>query len=110
MEIRENDKIYIIAPLSAKIDRRKAERLIKEIDQESRLVALDLSNVEECSIDFIEAIKSLVNKNLSIFNIQSDIFVLFNFMNVDKMAKLFVSENDFLQDTRQLINRSFKLV
>jgi hypothetical protein len=110
MEIRENDKIYIIAPLSAKIDRRKAERLIKEIDQESRLVALDLSNVEECSIDFIEAIKNLVNKNLSIFNIQSDIFVLFNFMNVDKMAKLFVSENDFLQDTRQLINRSFKLV
>ena len=79
--------------------------------RESRSVALDLNYVEECSIDFINTIKEICSeKSIGIFNIPSDIFTLFNVMQIDKCASLFVSEIDFKADKRQLINRQFTLV
>ena len=44
------------------------------------------------------------------FNIPSDLFVLFNVMNLDKSLELFVSEMDFEENAHQLINRKFKVV
>jgi anti-anti-sigma regulatory factor len=110
MEIRDNDKICIIAPLSAKLDKRKISKIISMVINEKRNVALDLTYVQDCAIEFIEELKNLANKELSIFNIPSDIFVLFNIMNVDKSIKLYVSEQDFKENSRQLINRQFAIV
>ena len=111
MEIRDNDKFYIIAPLSSKLDKHESERLISEVCAETRNIGLDLRYVCDCTIDFIESIKQIcTTKNLSIFNIPSDIFAIFNYMKLDKYANLFVSELDFEEDKRQLINRSFSVV
>lgn len=110
MEIRENDTLCVITPIQSELSDYKVSRIINKIDKETRKVSIDLSNVESCSIFFIESLMKLKNKNISIFNINSDIFVLFNIMNIDKSIKLFVSELDFVEDTRQLINRRFSIV
>ena len=109
MEIRENEKICIIAPICSKIDAYKTKKILEEIESEHRQIALDLAYVSDCSIDFIDALKNL-KKKIGLFNISSDIFVLFNVMNLDKTTKLFVSEIDFEEDSRQLVNRKFTLV
>ncbi len=109
MEIRENEKVCIIAPVCSRLDKYRTQRLFDKIAKESRHVAIDLTYVKDCTIDFIEGVKSCVTKDLGIFNIPSDIFVLFNLMNLDKVAKLYVSESDFEANSRQLINRKFTI-
>ena len=113
MEIRSNNKIYIIAPLSPKLGRYETTRIAKEIVNETsnESIALDLANVTDCTIDFIETIREIAkNKSIGMFNISSDIFAIFNYMKLDKNINLFVSELDFRENTRQLINRKFALV
>lgn len=111
MEIRENDKFCIFAPLNPKIDKYQSDRLFSEILSEDRNIAIDLVYAQDCTFDFLEKIKEVsLNKNVGIFNIPSDLFTLFNIMDIDKFAKLFVSEQDFLEDSRQIINRKFILV
>ena len=110
MEIRENDTLCIITPIQNELSDYKVRRIVERISKEKRKVSIDLSNVQSCSNFFIESLAKLQNKNLSIFNINSDIFVLFNIMNIDKTIKLFVSELDFEENARQLINRRFNIV
>ena len=111
MEIRENDKICIYAPLNSQLGSFEASKLLKKISQDDREVAIDLQYVENCTIDFIETIKSIsTTKNIGIFNISSDIFTLLNIMNIDKISRLFVSELDFLENKRQIINRVLSIV
>lgn len=109
MEINLKDNCRIITPLSPKLTDWEAERLDEEILNNAELrTALDMSLVQDCTIDFIEGIKK--HKNISMFNINSDIFAIFMSMDLDKTLKLFVSEIDFLNDKHQLINRKFSLV
>lgn len=111
MEIRENDTICIFAPLNNKLGIRETKRLINKLQKESRNIALDLTNVTDCTIDFFENIKNLaLQKKIGIFNINSDIFALFLTMNLDKSLKLFVNEIDFQENSRQLLKREFSLV
>ena len=110
MEIRDNNNICIITPLSTRLDGRKTDKIIARLLNEQRVVGLDLSYVQDCTIDFIDAIKGLIDKNLGVFNINSDMFVLFNMMNLDKCVMLFVTESDFEHGARQLINRKFSLL
>lgn len=111
MEIRDNNKFCIFAPLSSRIDEYEASRLLKNIKKESRLVAIDLQYVHDCTIDFINTIKQISKeKQIGIFNIPSDIFTLFNVMEIDKISNLFVTELDFIENQRQLINRKFLIV
>jgi hypothetical protein len=111
MEIRDNDKICIFAPLGGKLDNRESQRLLKEISSERRQIGIDLKYVYDCTIDFIETLKTVaMTKQISIFNIPSDIFVLFNVMRLDRTVNLYVSELDFEESQRRLINREFKLV
>lgn len=111
MEIRDNNDTCIIAPLSSKLASRETQRIFKEFSEDKRRIALDLSFVTECSFEFIEKLKEFSkDRVVSIFNIPSDLFVLFNIMQIDKSAKLYVSELDFLSDTRQIINREFIVV
>ena len=59
MEIKTSQKFCIITPLTPKIDSRETIRLIKEIKNFSdKTIGLDLSFVEDCTIEFIEAIKN----------------------------------------------------
>jgi len=111
MEIRDNEKICIFAPLGEKLDKRESVRLMSEITNETRQIGIDLKYVYDCTIDFIESLKESAKlKQIAIFNIPSDIFVLFNIMNLDKVVNLYVSESDFETQSRRLINRKFELV
>ena len=79
--------------------------------KDSRELAIDLNYDVGCSIEFINMIKEICAiKKIGIFNIPSDIFTLFNVMQIDKCASLYVSEIDFKADKRQLINRCFTVV
>ena len=83
MEIRENNNICIFAPLCSKINSFESSRLLKNIMNENRSIAIDLEYVEECSIEFINTIKEICNtKRIGFFNIPSDIFTLFNVMQI----------------------------
>lgn len=111
MEIRENNKTCIFAPLSSQINEYEANRLFSNINKETRNVAIDLQYVQDCTIDFINILKLISeNKKIGIFNIPSDIFTLFNVMDMDKKANLFVNELDFIENQRQLINRNFSII
>ena len=87
MEIRENKNLCIITPICNIINGRRITRILDKIKQETRKVAIDLSYVQGCSIEFIEALGSINNKEIGIFNIPSEIFVLFNIMKMDKKLK-----------------------
>lgn len=111
MEIKETEKLCIITPLSTKLNKRESNRLFETLKAEIKGTAIDLSYVEECTIDFIEGLKEICKtKQVGIFNIPSDIFVLFNIMKLDKLASLYVSELDFEEESRRLINRQFSIV
>jgi len=111
MEIIENENLCIIAPLCGNINDYESSRIIKQILNDNRSVALDLSYVHDCTIDFIESLKTIcLKKKIGIFNIPSDLFVLFNVMNIDKIANIFVSQIDFEENARQIINRRFKII
>lgn len=110
MEIRENEKVCIFAPLSPKLEKYECSRILDKISKENREIALDLRFVQDCTIDFIETLKEIGSmRKIGVFNIPSDIFVLFNIMHIDKSVRLFVCEPDFEENSRQLINRQFSV-
>ena len=109
MEIMMKDNCCIITPLSPKLSERETFRLKEEVINNSELrTGLNMAYVNDCTIDFIECIKNY--KNISLFNIHSDVFAILTSMNLDKTLKLFVSEMDFLNDKHQLLNRKFSVV
>ena len=109
MIITTSDNFCIIAPITNSLNDRETLRLKEEIKKnEGYNIALDLSNVEDCSIDFIELLKS--SNNISLFNICSDIFAIFNVMGIDRLANLFVTEFDFKANKHRLLKRTFKIV
>ena len=106
MEISVNDKYCIITPLSETLDIRQTERLIGELEfHKTSRVGIDLSYVQDCTFEFIDNIKNFCN--IGIFNISSDISALLISMGLDKKLNLFVSEMDFIDDRRRLLNRKF---
>ena len=111
MEIRDNNSVYILAPLSPVLDKNEAKRVFFNLEQETRRIALDLSYVVDCTADFFEALNEFSKKKeVSLFNITSDIFVLLNSLGLDRCIKLFVSELDFEENSREIVNRRFSLV
>ena len=108
MEIKESEKYYIITPLSPKLGERESQRIREEITENPKRIGIDMSFVQDCTIDFINQIVNF--KNISLFNISSDIFAILTSMNLDKSIPLFVSEMDFLDDKHQLLNRKFTIV
>lgn len=109
MIIKTSENFCIITPISNSINNREALRLQEELtNNEGYDIALDLSYVEDCSIDFIELLKSA--HNISLFNISSDIFALFYAMGIDRLANLFVSELDFKANKHRLLQRNFKII
>ena len=81
MEIFTSEKFCILTPLSPKLDKRESKRIFAEIDLYSNLdVGLDFSFVQDCTIDFLEQLRT---SGVSLFNINSDVFVLLNIMGID---------------------------
>ena len=80
MEINVQNDFCIITPLSPIINKYQAERLSMEIKNYLNFnVGIDMTYVEDCTIDFIEQLNLF--KNISLFNITSDIFAfLSNFI------------------------------
>ena len=109
MEINLINDCKIITPLSPKLTDWETDRLREEFTNDyAERTALDMSYVQDCTIDFIDEIKQ--HSGMSLFNINSDILAILISMNLDKTLKLFVSEMDFLNDKHQLLNRKFSLV
>ena len=108
MEIRVSKKYCILTPLNSKINARETLRLMEEAANNQTLkIGIDLSCVEDCTIDFIEALKTM---QVGLFNISSDIFSILNIMNLDKFVSLYATEEDFKLDRNRLLNRKFTLV
>ena len=107
MEILETEKYYIITPLSPKLSERESLRLAEEIACIKKRVGIDMSFVKDCTIDFIYQLSRF---NVSLFNIQSDIFAILISMNMDKTWQLFVSEMDFSENKHRLLKRNFSIV
>ena len=112
MEIRDNEKICIFTPLSPILNKYETERLFKNVNSEKqREIGIDLSYVSDCTIDFVTKLKEFTPKlKIGIFNIPSDVFVIFNVMNVDKCVKLYASELDFETDKHRIVNRHFSVI
>lgn len=111
MEIVRKNGFNVITPFCPKLDKRTASSLFKHIENEEINVAINMDYVSDCTIEFIEELKNISNnKKIGIFNISSEIFALFNLMNLDKTIPLFVSEIDFEDNQRRLINRRFSVV
>lgn len=108
MEIRESEKYYIVTPLSPKLGARESSRLEDEIVGNNKRIGIDMSFVQDCTIEFINELVNL--KNISLFNISSDVFAILTSMNLDKSVPLFVSELDFMNNKHRLLNRKFSLV
>ena len=72
MEIRENDKVFILAPLASKLGKKESSRIFESIESESRDIALDLSYAQDCSLEFIEQLKCFAEKKcINIFKKES---------------------------------------
>ena len=107
IELKENK--CIITPLSPIMNKVETHRLYNTIlEYKNYIIAINLDNVIDCTIDFINIIKN--HNNISIYNIQSDIFAIFNKMNIDKFANLYNSEIDFNHNSHKLLNRQFTLI
>ena len=111
MEIQSNEKYTIFTPYYPVLDKKSGKDLLNKIASSEKITGIDMNCIHDCSFDFIEGLISVCNeKKVSLFNINSDIFTLFNFMNIDKIAKIYVSELDFIEDTRRLLNRKFTVI
>jgi len=109
MEIEIKNNTCIIKLLSGFINNTQTKRLEKTISEYSSYnIGVDLDNVSDCSIEFLEIISKI--KNLSFYNIQSDIFTIFIKMNIDKCINLYNSEDDFISGRNRLLNRKFRVI
>lgn len=112
MEIRTENGICIITPLSPKPDMRECARIFAEIENYgSGKIGLDMSFIEECTYDFLSALeKSFSKTKLSAYNLNPDVMAILTLTGFDKFVKIFVCEDDFLKEKRILLNRKFRLV
>lgn len=109
MEIIVSGKDCVITPLSPVLNKRECEKLLETVKEYAFFnIGINMSFVEDCTNDFIEYIAE--KKNISIFNIPSDIFAIFNMMKIDKTINLFTSEIDFKTNKNRLTKPNLKLV
>lgn len=73
-------------------------------------IALNLRDVEVKTHNFFEFLKDFsVKQKISVFNINSELFILFNLMKYNEYVDFYNREDDFLQNRYSLVNRNFKI-
>ena len=109
MEIIINKHLCEITPLTPIINKIETERIVEAIlTYKGYKICINLENVLDCTINFIDMINNF--NNLYFYNINSDIFAIFNKMGLDNKANLYSSEIDLKSNKNRLINRNFTLL
>ena len=109
MEIKIEANNCIITVLSPFLFRREVSRLAETLEEYSKFkIGINMDNVIDCSVDFIEMLERFNNINL--YNIASDISAILYKMGLDKRINLYNSEIDFMSSSHRLLNRNLKLV
>lgn len=107
-----NQNFITIKPIYNNLNKTTTKKLFLKIKKYSSFrIGLDLSDVSDCTEDFIKYLLTYSQKqNIGIFNISSDIFALLISLNMDKFVKIFVNQDDFINNNNQLVNRNFRIV
>jgi hypothetical protein len=88
----------------------KLQKILNEFPFD-KSIALNLNDVDSICVEFLDLLKETSRKRrISLTNIQAEIFVLLNLTKYDKFAPLFLSDIDFLEQKRALINRRFSVL
>lgn len=87
------------------------QKLKEAIDKsKGSRIGIDFSKVERVSLEFLEFIKKNIKKGeLSFYNVNVDLYVLFFIMKMDKYINFYMSESDFVKDKQCIVNRQLKL-
>jgi len=88
----------------------KLEKMLSEIPS-GKPIALNLHGVDCICVEFLEFLRETSSqKRLSLTSLQSELLVLLNLTNYDNFAPIFLSDVDFLEQKRALLNRRFSLL
>lgn len=75
-----------------------------------RRLGIDFSSVKKVKNDFLEFIKQNVQKGeLSFYNVNEELYVLFFIMRMDRYLNFYISENDFVNNKQCIANRHLRL-
>jgi len=85
----------------------KLKKILNEFPSD-RQIALNLHDVDFICIEFLEFLKETSSlRRLSLTSLQSETLVLLNLTKYDNFAPIFLSDVDFLEQKRALLNRRF---
>lgn len=74
-------------------------------------IALDFQNVNFICRDFFNFLKRISKKkNVSIINVNAELFALLDLTDYCKFVQVFTNEADFISNKRAIINRKFSIL
>lgn len=95
---------------------RLSQELLGSLDMRVRdfandkKLALDFACVGWVCAEFLNFLKvNAARREICLINLSSEIFTLLNLTRHDGFARIYLSESDFLDDKRQLVNRRFSV-
>ena len=108
LKIKEVNNTYIIDIHSDRISDRLLVELRNYISSvgHKRRVAINLSNISYIGNDFGEF---LAEHRVALLSPVLNVCILMFLMKYDRLSDLFVCEEDFFQNKRSLVKRSFRL-
>ena len=111
VKIRDSGKECIIDILADEIsiDLMHKIKEIISLKKSDERIAFNLLNISSLSHSFLDFIKKSDSK-ISLFNIPLNIYLLLFIMKYDKIADLYMTENDFVINRHSIVNRDFKPV
>jgi len=88
----------------------KLKKILNELPSDLP-IALNLQDVDYICVEFLEFLRESSRfKSLSLTSLQSELLVLLNLTKYDNFAPIFLSDVDFLEQKRVLLNRRFSLL
>lgn len=109
----ENNSNCILCPISDEVSLElvlRMEEILKGLPINKSL-ALNLKNIGVICVEFLDFLKEFSpQKQISLFNLQSEVFVVLNLTKYDKFANIYLSDIDFNERKREMLNRRFSLL
>ena len=79
--------------------------------QDNKPIAIDFKNINFICREFLDFIKDLSSKkNISIININPELFAILDLTEYCKFVQIFASKSDFIKNKRSIINRKFSII